>query len=257
MAVGVTELAGTGWLGSFDEWPTISTTIGHLQDLNALWGVPVVALLGVTAFYALAYGTRPAEPGKDELVLGRGRFELRYGWPLVYTLCILATVIAYALGADRFQRGYALYGSLAIFGIVVPLLLVRLRSKRVVFPTLFLTFKFLRDRFHWVAALVAAGLSILVIHLALYPWPNLARDPASYAGVNGASARKLAERALRAEPRRKATLEYSTRTRSISEGADAWFVYFTDRSTGTKRFEGCFVVVTKSVATLSRDCITP
>lgn len=259
LAVLVTELLGTGWFGSFDEWPTISTTIGHLQDVNALWGLPVVALLGVTAFYAMAYGARQVSAEADEFVLGRGRVQLRYGWPLVYGVCLVAMVVAYAFGADRYQRGYALYGSLALFGIVVPLLLVRLKVRRAVFPTLFLTFKYLRDRFHWVAALVAAGLSMLVIHLALYPWPNLARDPASYAGVNGEAARKMAEHALRAEPLTKPNLTYSTRTRSIAEGADAWFVYFTFAAPNAKtaRYEGCFVVVTEKRSIPSRECINP
>jgi len=257
LAILVTELIGTGWFGSFDSWPTISTTVGHLHDLNSLWGLPVVGLLAIAAFYPIAYETRPTSEGKQELYLLRGRIQVRYGWPLVFALTALATLIAHLLGADRFQLGYMLYGSLALFGIVVPLLLVRFRSRHVVFPTLFFTFKCLRDRFRWVAAGAIAGLAILVIHLALHPWPNLARDPATFAGLTGEAAKSHAERALRAESAAKPNLIYSTRTRNGSDGQDAWFVYFNDMSGGGPRYAGCFVVVSGPRATLSRDCLTP
>lgn len=257
LAVLVTELLGTGWfgwIGSFDGWPTISTTVGHLQDLNSLWGVPVVGLIAIAAFYAMAYETRPTSEGATELLLLRGR--LRYGWPLVFGVVALATVVAYALGADRFQLGYVLYGSLALFGIVIPLLLVRFKSRHVVFPTLFYTFKCLRDRFRWVAAGVAAGLAILVIHLALYPWPDLAREPARFAGSTGVVARASAVRALKTATAVKANLVYSTRTRSVSDGEDAWFVYFNELVGGEQRYTGCFVVVAGREATPAPDCLT-
>jgi hypothetical protein len=69
----VTELLGTGELGSFDHWPTISTTVGHLQDLDSRWGLPVVGLIAIAAFYALVQETRPSRAGRSEfLVLDRG-----------------------------------------------------------------------------------------------------------------------------------------------------------------------------------------
>lgn len=253
LAILVTELLGTGWLGAFDRWPTISTTVGHLQDLNSLWGVPVVGLLALAAFYAVVY---QAPPTTGELYLLHGRVQLRYGWPVVYALVALATLIAYLAEADRFQLGYVLYGSLAVFGVVVPLLLVHFKSRRVVFPTLFFTFAKLRHRFRWIAALAVAGLSILVIHLALYPWPNLARDPATFAGLTGEAARKRAERAVSAEPAAKPNLVYSTRSRNVSDGQDAWFVFFNEPSGGSRRYAGCFVIVTGRQATLARDCLT-
>lgn len=256
LAVLGTELLGTGWFGSFDSWPTISTTIGHLQDLNSLWGVPVVGLIAIAAFYAMAYRGAVTSKDASELYLLDGRVQLRYGWPLVFGVTAAVTLIASLLGADRFQRGYALYGSLAVFGIVIPLLLVRFRSRRAVFPTLFYTFKCLRDRFRWVAAGVAAGLAVLVIHLALYPWPNLAREPAKFAGVTGEGARARAARALKAEPAANPNLSYSTRTRSVSDGQDAWFVYFSDLSDANHRYAGCFVIISGNQATLSRECLT-
>ena len=252
----VTELLGTGWFGSFEHWPTISSTVGHLQDLNSLWGLPVVGLIAIAAFYALAYGSRPTSEGRSEIYLLRGRrAQLRYGWPLVFGLTALITLAVSFTDADKYQLGYALFGSLAVFGIAVPLVLIWFKSKHVVFPTLFYTFKLLRDRFRWVAAAVAAGLAILVIHLALYPWPNLAREPAKFAGLNGPAARARAERALKQEPEVKPNLTYSTRSRSVSDGQDAWFVYFNDLISGEPVYSGCYVVVKGSRATPAADCL--
>lgn len=251
----ITELIGTGWFGSFAGWPTISSTVGHLQDLNSLWGVPVVGLIAIAAFYAMAYQIRPTSEGRDEFYLARGRrVQLRYGWPVVFGATALITLQAWVSDKDKYELGYALYGSLAFFGIVVPLVLVGLKSEHVVFPTLFYTFKRLRDRFRWVAALVAAGLAILIIHLALYPWPDLAREPARFAGLNGPAARGRAERALKAEPDVKPNMIYSTRARSVSDGRDAWFVYFNDVRGGEQTYSGCYVVVRGSRATVSDDC---
>ena len=252
----VTELIGTGWFGSFAKWPTISSTVGHLQDLNSLWGVPVVGLIAIAAFYALAYETRPTSEGRDEFyLLRRARVRLRYGWPLVFGATTLITLQAWLSDKDKYELGYALYGSLAFFGIVVPLLLVWLRSEHVVFPTLFYTFKRLGERFRWVAALVAAGLAILVIHLALYPWPDLAREPAKFAGLNGPAARARAEQALNDEPDAKENLVYSTRARSVSDGRDAWFVYFNEADGEEQTHTGCYVVVVRdSPPTVSDDC---
>jgi hypothetical protein len=48
---------------------------------------------------------------------------------------------------------------------------------------------------------------------------------------------------------------YSTRTRSISDGQDAWFVYFNDLTGGEQAYSGCFVVVKGRQATASPDCL--
>jgi len=144
----VTELLGTGWFGSFDRWPTISSTVGHLLDLNSLWGLPVVGLIAIAAFYAMAYETRPTSEGASELYLLRWRsVQLRYGWPLVFGLTAVITLAVYLSGANKYQLGYALYGSLAVFGIAIPVILVRFKSRHVVFPTLFYTFKLLAIAF--------------------------------------------------------------------------------------------------------------
>ena len=60
---------------------------------------------------------------------------------------------------------------------------------------------------------------------------------------------------LKAEPLVKPNLTYSTRTRSISDGQDAWFVYFNDLTGGEQAYSGCFVVVKGRQATASPDCL--
>jgi hypothetical protein len=255
LAILITELLGTGKIGAFDHWPTISTTVGHLQDLNSLWGVAVVGLIGLAAFYAMSYETRPSREGRDEFyVMRRGRFQLRYGWPVVLLATVGIGLIARGLSADRFALGYAIYGSFAVFGIAIPLLLARFKSSYVVFPTLFYTFKMLRDRFRWVAAGVAAGLAVLVIHLALYPWPNLAREPATFAGLTATDARKAAERALGQLPGVKDNLIFSTSVRSIDRGQNAWNVYFSEPGAAERIYDGCFVIVRKVSAVPEEAC---
>jgi hypothetical protein len=255
LAITIAELLATGWFGDYD-WPTISTTIGHLQDLDSLWGLPVVGLIGLAAFYALAYETRPSTEGRSELYLVRGeRLQLRYGWPFVVGVTAAIGLLAKVFGAERFELGYAIYGSFAAFGIAIPLWLSR-RRKHVVFPTLFFTFKCLRDRLRWVAALVCAGLAILVLHLALYPWPNLDRRPGTYAGLTAHEARGDAEDALKNGPKSKANLAFSTSIRAVAGGEDAWNVYFSESAGGSPSFSGCMVVVRKGHATPNADCST-
>jgi hypothetical protein len=120
---------------------------------------------------------------------------------------------------------------------VIPIFLAKRFKKAVNFPTLFSTIYSLRKRLPWIALLVIAGLSILVIHLALYPWPNLARDPARYAGLTRFQARGEAEQALPSGT----LLKFSTLHREVLEGQDAWFVYF--RAAHDGKYNGCYVVV--------------
>ena len=137
---------------------------------------------------------------------------------------------------------------------MIPLLLVWRDSQHVVFPTFFYTFRKLRERFRWVAMVVTAGLAMLVLHLALYPWPNLAREPARFAGLNAFHARSHAEAALKAAANAKPNLVYSTEGRGISHGHNAWFVYFNIVSAAATTFTGCVVEVTDASAVPGPGC---
>ncbi|MDQ3380853.1 MAG: hypothetical protein M3546_11145 [Actinomycetota bacterium] len=154
---------------------------------------------------------------------------------------------------EKIHLGYAIYGAFAIVGILIPLVLVWRKSKRVVFPNVFFTFRKLRERFRWVALAVIALLAVLVLHLALYPWPNLAREPAEYAGLNAFRARERAEAVLRMEATEQ-NLVYSTQGRGVSEGRNAWFVYFNLVAGTMTTHTGCVVVVTADDAIPTAEC---
>jgi len=73
---------------------------------------------------------------------------------------------------NRFLVGYVLYSLIAVFWIVVPNLAAYFLRKDFPFTTLFFTIRALGRRLQFVAALVAALLVILLLHLAFYPWPS-------------------------------------------------------------------------------------
>jgi len=55
-----------------------------------------------------------------------------------------------------------------------------------------------------------AGLAILVVHLAFYPWPDITHESASFAGLTAQKARDKAEREVRRVRGSLPQLEYST-----------------------------------------------
>jgi hypothetical protein len=213
------------WRGRSAGWPTISSTVGHLEDLNSTVGVAVVGLIAGAAFYAFAYGTAPTAPSEQAqgsaaagqagarrtLASTAGEFRrgLRIGLtaysPLWVSLAIILTSAPLAISLysinggsaeTQYRLGYAIYGGIALFGVVAPAILYRFWPQVVNSPTLFATITLLRDHLKTLSLIVVAGLSILVIHLALYPWPDLAREPSGYAGLNSSQARSMAEREI-------------------------------------------------------------
>jgi hypothetical protein len=117
--------------------------------------------------------------------------------PLVFAL---AALLSFALVAGatwaaviwwddsrHYQPAYVLYGLLGLLWLVIPGLLAFARGKDLPFPTLFRTVSNLEDWLSerswplslgpllgWlVAYVVVAGLVILLLHLALYPYPDI------------------------------------------------------------------------------------
>lgn len=85
-----------------------------------------------------------------------------------------------------FHPAYVLYGSIGLLWFVVPSIYAFVGGKDAPFPTLFRTYSnaldWLRGRGErgrasaWVVSLVVIwGLAFLLIHLTLYPFPNIAR----------------------------------------------------------------------------------
>jgi hypothetical protein len=150
-------------------WPTISGTVGHLEDLWHPTAVIVVAVIVVAAALATGYG-RPDTRAPTTAPTGEW-------WPFVYIGSAAAFVVGTGLLVsglvdDRFVLGYVIYGLIGSFFFVLPAVFGW--AFVVPFPSPFETLRDLERRVPVVALVVLAGLVILLIHLALYPWPDVA-----------------------------------------------------------------------------------
>jgi hypothetical protein len=197
VAVGVPEIWAAA-AGSDFVWPTISTTVGHLQDR---W--PVVALIPVAAIVMSCYsvfrvGAASATLQADFKALARtpqGRLTKqdvsiaqlasglaasragRQQWDvlpyfILATVAVVATALVASRSDNRFLVGYVLYSLIAIVWVIVPNIAAYWFKRDAPFTTLFFTIRCLGRRLQLIAALVAALLIILLLHLAFYPWPS-------------------------------------------------------------------------------------
>jgi len=268
--------------GSDFIWPTISGTVGHLEDKWAIVALAPVAVLaggaralsrfqitGVTiqadaeALVRTPEG-RLAKVGKVELgpdkpipavvtnpadaLKGRSEWQV-LPYFLVATTIVVVCSLAASTSENKWWTGYVLYSLIGILGIVIPNALAYWRRKDVPFTTLFFTLRSLERRLHAVAIVMAAGLAVLLIHLAIYPWPDLARESASHAGLNPTKAREKAEGELMHQG--LTSLVFSTQRRAVSRGRNAWFVYFLSED---GRYSGCVVTITKESARVPDTC---
>jgi hypothetical protein len=102
--------------------------------------------------------------------------RLPWTWPYIVLTAVATAVAGFAasaMGGDKNQVGYAIYGTLLVFGVVVPSVLAYVWHRVLSVPTLFATLAMLDARRRWVATLAVSLLVVLAFHLALYPWPNL------------------------------------------------------------------------------------
>jgi len=263
LAITVTEILGAlskafrDWI----PWPTISGTVGHLEDIDGRWGLAVIALIAITAFYAVAYSKGEAQGTGTKAVVKVRSIQFRYGWPLVLAaVAVIATIVWFSIeheGSDvrKWHLAYAIYGSFAVIGVAIPSILIWRKSEHVVFPGLFYTFRKLRGRLPVVATAVVAALALLVLHLGLYPWPNLAREPAKFAGLNAFHAKATAIRALEGRTDTVPGLVYSTQGRGVSKGQNVWFVYFNEALGKDATFNGCVVETTDERAVPTKECL--
>ncbi|MBF6145710.1 hypothetical protein A5780_36860 [Nocardia sp. 852002-20019_SCH5090214] len=186
IVIAVPELAAVFDLA---DWPTISATIGHLEDGHSWVRLVVVFVIVVLAYYSLPQLAMP--PQQPATVAGRqttanGRLTpdpdaVRtegMGGYLVLACAALAAAVAFAGGAravdpGTFTGAYVLYGTIAVMWVILPSVLSMFFAREVPFPTLFRTIGYLEHRAGFVAALLLGLLAILLIHLALYPWPRV------------------------------------------------------------------------------------
>jgi membrane protein implicated in regulation of membrane protease activity len=124
------------------------------------------------------------------------------GAPVLFAIAAGVSLAAIAVGTwaavewwqdkGHFQPAYVLYGSLALLWLVVPSLYAFLSGKDTPFPTLFRSVvnleEWLRSRswtmgklalgpvLGWlVVYVIVAGLAILLLHLTLYPYPDITK----------------------------------------------------------------------------------
>ena len=175
-------------------WPSLSDTIGHLDALWPPTAVIVVAVIVIVAFYFVRVPVSQA----GSLVLGSGGLGRGTGAgagrtyngrlsktpadispvaALIYISVALAaiaigSIVAAVVSGDYWVQGYVIYGLIAIFLVIIPSVLAYWFAREVPWPTLLATITSLERRWRPAAAVVLAGLVVLMIHLALPPWPD-------------------------------------------------------------------------------------
>ena len=174
-------------------WPTISGTVGHLETL---WdGVAVIVVFVIVAIAANAFHLRDVGPGgwvvqADGARLGRsegGRLTKapeRYRelsafvyFPFALVVVIAGCVLAAATSDDEWVLGYVIYGLIGLLFVLIPSMLAYgRRTPDAPFASLFRTIADLQSRSHLAAVVILAGLAVLLIHLAFYPWPDVFRQ---------------------------------------------------------------------------------
>jgi hypothetical protein len=200
VVIAVPELSAVG-KGCDFPWPTISTTVGHLQQLWPVVAIAPVALIVMGAYFT--FTLMPSSPpliADDHLVVrtpeGRrtkvaftsyeqlstgadssAQDPSRKPVPVVpyFGIATLAVVAGWAVALgidDRFATGYFGYSIIAIFWVILPSALAYWFKRDIQFTTLTYTVGILGRRLPIVAAVTAALLVILLLHLALYPWPS-------------------------------------------------------------------------------------
>jgi hypothetical protein len=174
--------------GKTVEWPTISGTVGYLEYWHVWVSIIVVGVLVWAAFNAVQYeaSKRVAAPDQAYRTPG-GRVSRREpnDQPvnaIIYFAGAIVIIVGLSLWAyldrpdDKYRLGEVMYGLIALFWMVIPASYAYFGGKDVPFPTLFATIQALEQRARVVAIVFAAGIAVLLIHLALYPWPAVIPD---------------------------------------------------------------------------------
>lgn len=194
-------------VGSGLPWQTISSSIGTGLARDHTWvSLIVILVLAVVGYFSFRFSPTTAEPARDPKVHERpfrrlqngGRLTLSTKRPdtrdadLVGRIGILyalvssgviagATILTDQLSsgdAERYHASYVLYGLIGVFWILGPSVVALAYGREAPWPTLFVTVKKLESRLgplfgSLVAALIVGGLAILLLHLVLYPFPDI------------------------------------------------------------------------------------
>lgn len=191
VAIAVPEIWGTfgnPWFYS------ISTTIGHLEDLwSGVRGI-VVALIAVAAVHAVVnrpdLGEGPlrrqgARGGRTVSRTAYGRLTIKGAVrelpdkvtiPYLAGSAIIVGLAGWLAGipsGDQFWRSYVIYGGITVFFVIIPNAIAYFWGREFSFTTLFATVHSLERSRTFVTMIIMAGLAVLTFHLALYPWPDI------------------------------------------------------------------------------------
>jgi hypothetical protein len=282
LAIATPELAAAVGGDGF-RWRTISTTTGHLEDVWPTFGIVPVALIAILAYGALRFpykgeaksvqpffkaGPRGAagmptglvgvarseygRPIKGDYdpatgsVNGRRRvIQIRWYFPLSVAIVAVASLAASRLD-NPWALEYVMYGLIALFGIAIPTVLSYLHTDVPYYNALF-TLRALDRRLHLVGYVIAAGLGILFVHLAFYPWPDFGRTHAVWAGSSPGRAQEIAEQKVAEVRRGLQPLKVLAGDRIVTDRHQkAWRFYF-ERSGGSP--SACTVLVRNAEAT--------
>jgi hypothetical protein len=189
--VAVPELTAALWEHS--PWPTISTTVGQLELHHGAIAIIPVVLIVLTSSHV--YAPRQSRHVTMELgiPLARGRTAgnrrtrqggspSSMGLPYLYATlafmlvpaCIAVWLFHNHTVSSLLAVGLILWLPVGLVCVVIPSILAHYWAKDVPFPRLWDTVGALEDRLHWLAVTLLALLVVLLLHLAFYPWPNIA-----------------------------------------------------------------------------------
>jgi len=180
-------------------FPPISGTIGYIEYWHPEFALLGIGVLVWAAFHAVRVSsptiTRipPAAPQGDHAVtapvatkgelvrIPGGRLSVANTFqplhPRIYIPAALGLVgVAFAIVRiarpdDKYLLGEVLYGTIALVWIAVPAWLAYKHGRWVPYATLFRTIQDLESHFRAAAIVVGAGILVLLVHLAFYPWP--------------------------------------------------------------------------------------
>lgn len=174
-------------------WPTISATVGHLEALWNPVAIIVVALIAAAAVHAVRYpwhrtgeiAARADHPRRGRTDNGRytktpapddiSEVSVYAYFALAVAAIVVGSLLAAMLSNSKWVLAYVIYGLIAIFCVITPNTLAFWFRKDVPFSTLFRTVTDIERRWHPAALVIVAGLAVLLIHLAFYPWPDIFR----------------------------------------------------------------------------------
>jgi hypothetical protein len=178
-------------------WPTISGTVGEIEYHHPAFALAVAAAIAGSAYSALRY--QPERTGVlpdrgDEALPNRTQGGLRLtgshsplprigaGVYFFVSLVIIGVGTAVAVittdVTEEHTVGRTIYGMTALLWVIVPSVWAWLPKwgRDIPFLTFFGTVQSLERRLPVAPPVIAAGLAILLIHLVLYPWPDIIPD---------------------------------------------------------------------------------